>query len=195
MQKSKSTDGGCCTTIKSHEIIRKYQTWNSWIHWKCQIQNIRNSKPLIMTLAGMPENRPRRSKYGPSAWKKCEKLKIDPAWPSQILEKNRVRNNHFRRLFVFKVYSLPVRGLIGWKLAREMTPLLNWAISSFDDSTASKLVRIYICVFSSFLFWIQSFMLMRVCWRQTFMVESTILWRKFSQPNHHQSHQSSRHHH
>ena len=105
MQKSKSTDGGCCTTIKSHEIIRKYQTWNSWIHWKCQIQNIRNSKPLIMTLAGMPENRPWRSKYGPSAWKKCEKLKIDPAWPSQILEKNRVRNNHFRRLFVFKVYS------------------------------------------------------------------------------------------
>ena len=98
MQKSKSTDGGCCTTIKSQEIIRKYQTWNSWIHWKCQIQNIRNSKPLIMTLAGMPENRPRRSKYGPSAWKKCEKLKIDPAWPCQILEKNRVSSSHFRRV-------------------------------------------------------------------------------------------------
>ena len=88
---------------------------------------------------------------------------------------------------LFYIYALHVRGLIGWKLAREMTPLLNWAISSFDDSTASKLVMIYICVFSSFLFLIQSFMLMRVCWRQTFMAESTILWRKFSQPNHHQS--------
>jgi len=26
MQKSKSTDGGCCTTIKSQEIIRKLET-------------------------------------------------------------------------------------------------------------------------------------------------------------------------